>query len=386
MRIAFFSTMAGMPWGGSEELWCRTAQVLLERGHEVAFNSINWPATPAPLQRLIEGGAKGHFRSRKRMGRTLNSVLLRLRLVRLKYMSWLRQCRPDFVLISLSCHTDDPQIAITCQTLNIPYAIVLQAAGTHNWMETRRLEDYRAAYTQARRCFFVSEENRELVESNLALALTRAEIVDNPFTVRADAAPSWPATAPHWKLACVARVHYLTKAQDLIIRVLRMPKWRARPLHVALWGHDNGNLAQFRRALDIYGLHRQLEYGGVSNDIEQLWSDHHGLLLPSRTEGNALSLIEAMMCGRVPITTNVGRAAQLIDDNHSGFIAPAATAQLLDEVLERAWNCRNDWRAMGQRAAQAIRARHSLRPADDFADRILAAAANTPTAARKLAA
>jgi len=89
MRIAFFSTMAGMPWGGSEELWCRAAEVLLERGHEVTFNSVNWPTTAAPLERLVEGGAEGHFRSRKRMGRTLNSILLRLRLVRLKYMSWL---------------------------------------------------------------------------------------------------------------------------------------------------------------------------------------------------------------------------------------------------------------------------------------------------------
>jgi glycosyltransferase involved in cell wall biosynthesis len=148
---------------------------------------------------------------------------------------------------------------------------------------------------------------------------------------------------------------------------MRKPKWRARPLQVTLWGGDNGNLNQFRRALDAYGLHRQLAYGGVSSDIEQLWSEHHGLLLPSRCEGNALSLVEAMMCGRMPITTNVGRAAELIDDNESGFIAPAATAELLDEVLERAWSRRDDWRAMGQRAAHAIRSRHSLNPARDLA-------------------
>ena len=91
-------------------------------------------------------------------------------------------------------------------------------------------------------------------------------------------------------------------------------------------------------------------------------------------EGNALSLIEAMICGRVPITTDVGRAAELIDDNRSGFVAPAATARLIDEVLERAWQRRHDWQAMGQEAARAIRQRHSLKPGEDFADRILAAA------------
>jgi glycosyltransferase involved in cell wall biosynthesis len=385
MRIAFFSTMMGLPWGGSEELWCGAARVLLERGHQVAFNCMKWPTTAAKLQQLVDKGAEPHFRSRRRMGRTLRQTLEKLRLTRRKYMPWLRKCQPDFVLISFSCHTDEPQIAVTCRAMGIPYAIVLQAAGPHNWMDTRHLEDYRAAYSHASRCFFVSNENREIVESNLAIDLPRSEIVDNPFTVSPAAAPTWPATLPHWKLACVARIHYITKSQDLLIRVLRQAKWRTRPLHVTLWGHDNGNLNQFRRALDIYGLHRQITYGGVSSNIEQLWAEHHGLLLPSRAEGNALSLIEAMICSRVPITTKTGRAAELLDDNESGFLAPAATAELLDEVLERAWKRRDDWRAMGERAAWAIRARHSLQPAEDFADDILSATSNK-IAVRKLAA
>src|SRR3954468_848234 len=374
MRIAFFSTMGGLPWGGSEELWSRAAHVLLDRGYQVAFNCQTWPSIAAPLQRLIGRGAQGQFRSRRRLGRSLRRTLEKLRLKSRKYMPWLRKCRPDFVVISFSCHTDDPQIALTCAALDIPYAIVLQAAGPHKWIETRNIENCRAAYSRAKRCFFVCDENREILESNLSLQLQRCETVDNPFTVRPDASPTWPDSAPNWKLACVARVHYLTKSQDLIVRVLRLPKWRARPLHVTLFGADNGNLGQFRRALDIYGLHRQLAYGGISDNIESLWSQHHGLLLPSRAEGNALSLVEAMMCGRLAITTNVGRAAELIDDGESGFIAPAATVELLDDALERAWARRKKWRAIGERAAQAIRARHSLRPAEDFADRILAAA------------
>jgi glycosyltransferase involved in cell wall biosynthesis len=186
-------------------------------------------------------------------------------------------------------------------------------------------------------------------------------------------------------LACVARVHFVTKSQDLLVRVLRLPKWRARPLQVTLWGSDNGSLKQVLRSVELHGLQKQLSYGGVSNNIEQVWSEHHGLILPSRAEGNALSLIEAMICGRVPITTRVGRAGELIDDNNSGFLAPAATAELVDEVLERAWQRRDDWQAMGQRAAVAVRERHSLQPAEDFADRILAAASDK-SAVRKLAA
>lgn len=371
MRIAFFSTMASLPWGGSEELWSRAAHVLMERGHHVAFNSIAWPTVTRPLRQLIDRGATAHFRSRRRLGRTLSRALEKLRFSRLKFQGWLRQCRPDLVVISLSCHTDDPQIALTCHAMGVPYAILLQAAGPHNWIENRFLEGHRIAYQNAQRCFFVSGENREIMESNLTIDLAHSRVVDNPFAVSVDANPTWPSPTARWKLACVARVHYLTKSQDLILRVMRTPKWRARPLQITLWGHDNSSLDHFRRALDLYGLHQHVSYGGVSNNIEELWSQYHGLLLPSRVEGNSLSLIEAMMCGRVPIATRVGRAAELIDDNDSGFLAPAATVDLLDEVLERAWSRREEWRAMGQRAAQAIRSRHSLRPAEDFADEIL---------------
>jgi glycosyltransferase involved in cell wall biosynthesis len=152
-----------------------------------------------------------------------------------------------------------------------------------------------------------------------------------------------------------------------------------------MWGNDDGYLGTVNEMIKLYGLENQLSYGGFSNDIEKLWSQFHGLLLPSRMEGNALSLNEAMMCGRVPITTDVGRASELIDDGKSGFIAPAATAKLIDEVLERAWQRRHDWQAMGQEAARTIRQRHSLNPGVHFADRILAAATSKPVG-RKVAA
>jgi glycosyltransferase involved in cell wall biosynthesis len=374
MRIAFLSTMGGLPWGGSEELWSGAADELLDRGHEVLFNYRQWPATAAPLQRLIDKGAKPSFRSRLRLGRSMRRLLERSHLIDLKFLPWLKKSKPDFVVISVASHTEEPQIAGACHRLGIPYAILLQAAGYNNWIRPQDVPAIRFAYANARQCFFVSADNRTIVESNLAFDLSHSEIVDNPFMVRADAAPAWPSTEPFYKLAYVGRIHFVSKSQDLLIQVLRQPKWRARPLKITMWGNDDGCLALVQEMIKLYGLEEQLSYGGFSNDIESLWSQHHALLLPSRMEGNALSLIEAMLCGRMPITTDVGRAAELIDDGTSGFIASAATAYLIDEVLERAWQRRHDWQAMGQEAARAIRQRHSLTPSKDFADRILALA------------
>ena len=375
MRIAFYSTMAGLPWGGSEELWYQAAQVLLVRGHEVAFSTLKWKPTPAPLERLIAAGGVPQFRRRSTFGRTIRRKLERAGVMRHHFSRWLEKTWPDLVVISLSFHTDDPKIASTCRRLGIRYTILLQAANPYLWVANKWLDDTRADFTEAERCYFVSAENQDIMEANLAAALPQAEVVDNPFNVRPDAAPTWPSSEPGWKLACVARLHFISKSQDVLLQVMRLPKWRTRPLQVVLWGNDQGNGAHIERLIDFYGLSGQVSHGGFANDIEELWSQHHGLILPSRLEGNPLSLIEAMVCGRMPIATAVGRAAELVDDNESGFIAPAATVALVDEALERAWQRRHEWQAMGQRAAIAIRERHSLRPAEDFADRILSAAA-----------
>jgi glycosyltransferase involved in cell wall biosynthesis len=385
MRIAFFSTLLHHSWGGSEELWSRTAAALLDRGHYVAFSTSCYGKTAAQLQQLVAAGAQPCFRRKFRMGRSLRRALERMRLAQVRFGAWLLKAKPDLVVISLSWHLDDPLIADTCQKLGIPYVLVLQAASAAHWVNPKNLPKLRAAYEHARQVYFVSPENRETMEANLGLDLSRAEIVDNPFAVGASAAPSWPASEPFWKLAMVGRIHFGSKSQDLVLRALRAPKWRDRPLKIVCWGGDDGNLDQLGHLIEVFGLQHQVSYGGFATDIESLWANHHGLLLPSRLEGNALALIEAMMCGRVPIVTNVGRATELIDDGESGFIAPAATVELIDQVLERAWQRRNDWRDMGQRAARAIRQRHSIRPAEDFADRLLALAGERKVARAKAA-
>jgi glycosyltransferase involved in cell wall biosynthesis len=154
---------------------------------------------------------------------------------------------------------------------------------------------------------------------------------------------------------------------------MRQPKWRTRPLQITLFGADGGSMRQAQELISLHGQQKQVVLGGYSNNIEEVWSEHHALVLPSRFEGNALAMIEAMLCGRMPIVTDVGRVTELVDDNRSGFIAPAATVELIDDALERAWQRRHEWQQMGALAAADIRHRHSLRPSEDFAEAILAA-------------
>ena len=140
----------------------------------------------------------------------------------------------------------------------------------------------------------------------------------------------------------MARFHFASKGHDLLLRVLSAPKWRARPLRVSLWGGDHGNLKQVLRLIELYGLDAQVRYEGTHNDIESLWAEHHGLLLPSRVEGNALALIEAMLCGAAIVATDVGGVAEalgpagvLVDPRDPEALAGALTALIASPAERR---------------------------------------------------
>jgi glycosyltransferase involved in cell wall biosynthesis len=66
-------------------------------------------------------------------------------------------------------------------------------------------------------------------------------------------------------------------------------------------------------------------------------------------------LVEAMLSGRVPIAVDVAGIAEVLDDGVTGFLAAAPTEDGLDDALERAWQRRDEWQAIGASAAERIR-------------------------------
>ncbi len=371
--------MTGMPWGGSEELWYRAARQLRAGGHQLAVNYKWWPKLSFQLGKLQEEGARlclreqppGFWQRKSHELRQLvNRKSLPTRPRNADGRDWLLAERPDAVLITIGYHPDPIYVARHCQDLGIPYAINVQCASTAFFIHGDRIDDYRSWYLGAQRVYFVSAENQRKVERNLAVLLPNAEIVANPFHARAEPAP-WPATDEGLRLACVGRIHFQSKGQDVLVDVMHQDKWRQRPLSIHFYGHDQGNRRQLDELIQLFGLESQLHCHGFVGDVQQIWSQNHGLVLPSRYEGAPLVVVEAMHCHRMVVATDIGRNRELIDEGESGFIAPVATLEMLDDALERAWAARGDWQRMGERAGEHIRQRFSANPVAEFAAKLL---------------
>lgn len=382
MRIGFASTMEAGSWGGSEVLWSETAARLRSEGVDIACNVCSWPTQPAPITRLAEQGCRMHYRER---AVTAAPPRLRVRAVnRLKRMlgmggappaqlgekeqfrQWLEVERPNLVVISQGYHLEGVPFKLACREAGIPYAPIVHSAGDGGWPGDDFAELLANTYATAIRNYFVSEGILNFTRRVLAVPLTDAHIVRNPFNVPYTADPlPWPESTERLEVAVVGRLECVQKGQDLLVEALRDSQWRQRPIRFTLYG-KGPNEGRLRALKEMYGV-TNVEFGGHDPDVQGIWRRSHALMMPSRYEGLPLTVVEAMLSGRPCIVTDVMGNAELLEDNVTGFIAEAATPRHIQAALERAWSERERWQQMGQAAAESIRQQIPSDPTGVFA-------------------
>ena len=153
------------------------------------------------------------------------------------------------------------------------------------------------------------------------------------------------------RLACVGRLEAGHKGQDILFEILARPTWLARRWHLNLYG-DGPNKHGLMRLSDRLGLNDRVTFAGHVSAIEEVWSANHALIMPSRHEGLPLTIVEAMLCGRPVVATNVGGIKELIDDGVTGFLADAPTTDSVQNcvraVLDKTNRTRRDRKGSSQ--------------------------------------
>ena len=294
--------------------------------------------------------------------------------------NWLQDLGPDLVCLSDGGILTGVQWAEWCLELGIPYVVLGQANAVHWWPTDWEGRRRRNAVMEARSCYFVSRGNLELFEDQLGIAIPHAAVVRNPYQVDRTAPIDLINPAPDsgpWKLAIVGRLEPEAKGQDIVFHILSMPNWRCRNVHVSLFG-SGPNKDNFELLAEKLDIQKQISFQGQIADVQEIWKTHHALVLPSRYEGLPLVVVEAMMCGRIGIVTDVAGNSEVIEDGVTGFVAEAATVRHFAAAMERAWDRRSDWGMMGLLAAQRIRELVPEDPAAVFAAKLVEIAEASP--------
>ena len=372
-RILFVSSTDNTPWGGAEELWSQAALDLVTEGFTVSASVVGWtPPHPRTLD-LVERGIDVWFRPtqyplRKRAWRALVSPEKAITTLEVERL--IAERSPEFVVISDGSPFPPVDLLEMCATKSLPFVIIVQCNQYFWWPADDLAERYRVALAAALRCYFVSDANRRIAEKQIGCELSNAELIRNPFNVDYDASPPWLPFGRNGELrfACVGRLDPPGKGQDILFEVLAGPAWAAREwrLHLYGAGENRNGLERWAQRL---GLTDRIVFEGHVADIEKVWALNHVLVMPSRIEGLPLAVIEAMLCGRPVVATDVA-GAEVVEDGVTGFLAEAPTVGCVGEALERFWARRGEAEAIGALAAKKIRDLVPPDPARVFADKI----------------
>lgn len=367
-KYLFIAANEGNRWGGSELLWSQAAEKLVRKGNEVRVSAKYWD-TPVPeVQALEKSGCQVFYRRPPSLRSRLTRKLVSLPNFSLQHLKAVGR-GVDLVVISQGYNADGQDWMEASLALGIKYAPIIHSAVVYWWPSDDRAEQLAKCYAHASCSYFVSEASLALSRQQFGYPHLQGKIVRNPFNVAYDASPPWPGD-PQQKLslAFVARLDVVSKAHDILLQVLGLPHWRDREIHVSLVGYGPHERC-LRKMVEQLKLDN-VSFSGHLNNIVEVWNTHHALILPSRFEGMPLTVVEAMLCGRPCIVTDVGGNRELVQDARNGFIVQAPTVELLDETLNRVWNCRALMQEMGVQASKDVRKFVGPDPAQDFVDEL----------------
>jgi len=149
-------------------------------------------------------------------------------------------------------------------------------------------------------------------------------------------------------------LEYLVQAMEHVVG--EIPS--ARLIAVAKSGfRGTDEVAWFKVLADRLGIADHIEFHESvdSNKLLELYSDCDLLVLPSKTEGWGLALMEAMACAKPVIASRVGGVPELVRDGIDGLLLDAGDVKAIGAAITRLLNDQGLRTRMGKAGALRVK-------------------------------
>ena len=151
----------------------------------------------------------------------------------------------------------------------------------------------------------------------------------------------------------------LIRAHAVVLRTVPTAQLR---LFGPVSEHNRAYAAGLEALVDELGLREHVTFEGPSPGSRPGFVAGHVVAMSSISEGLPFGLIEAMMCGRATVSTDVGGVSDCIDaEQRAGVLVPARDPEALGRELARLLSDHGARHAMAQDAARWARERFDLR-------------------------
>ena len=358
MNIAFYGTIRGWPWAAPDYVWPFAAKNFLERGDNILVCAPEIHQRRPELEDLRALGARvlqiPNYTYRGGRRAALQRTLSGEGAERRKLRRELETFAPNIVFLNqggTACALAEPDLMDFLRETGTPYVLFCRLNQRGNPLSEKQRGQIVDLYRRARKVLFNSAWMLDLTQKQLMVHLPNAGIF--PHLVRFDWSEPMPwAASDVPRLASVSRLDSYHKGLDVLLEAVALLKNEGAKFQLELAGDgpDRAYLESYAKFLHVDDV---VTFTGRSEDVREVWRRNQTLVLVSRYEGLAVSMLEAMACGRPVLRTPYG-GADWIEDGKTGFICPAPEPELIAATIRQALARYADWPQMGLAAHEAL--------------------------------
>jgi glycosyltransferase involved in cell wall biosynthesis len=372
--VFFISLMAGSPWGGSEELWFKTALFSQSRGWKVGCAVYHWSDKEKRMQPLKDGGAEIYYFPNK--GRAKRNLLERIqnkisKQKIKKTIAALPVDKYDVVLVNMGAFENTTPAWRTFHRKLDRYIILYHNYKEHEVLKGKKKVAVQNWMSHAQRNLFASRRIMEVLKANSGIEVVNGDVLLNPisFPVPLNSTSYPPLEDGSYQLVMLAALESWRKAQDNLVKALSSDKWKQRNWNLHLYG-DGKDKVKLQQLIEKNQLTGKVFLEGHVNEVKAVLQKAHLLLQVTHIDAMPLAVVEAMAIGRPVAVSDIGDMPDWVNEEENGWISRNASVEEIDATLEKAWGQRHRWAEMGESSFSLFQSKYPSSAEEKLLDEI----------------
>lgn len=367
--VLFISLMAGTPWGGSEEIWYKTALLAQRRGWKVGCAVYHWKEKEKKMQPLKDAGAdliyfpnKG--RAKRNLIERIQNKISKQKIK--KVISTLPVNKYDLVVVNMGAFENTtPAWRDFYKNLD-RYMVLYHNYKEHEILGGVKKEAVQNWADQSLLNLFDAGRIMEVLDKNSGIKIQNGDVLLNPlsFPVPSTSFPFPPLQNGNYCFIMLAALELWRKAQDNLVKALSSEKWKERNWNLHLYG-DGKDRQKLEEIIRANGMSEKIFLKGHTSDVKSALENTHLLFQITHIDAMPLVVVEAMAMARAAIVSKIGDMPQWVDEGENGWICPDASVEQIDATLEKAWQQKERWKQMGENAFSVFQKKYPA-PAEEI--------------------
>lgn len=355
--------MNSAAWGGSEEIWYKAALYLAKKNHTVGICCFNWPEKEEKLQQLTKAGCELFLLPGRNETTTLiGKFKLRKKLRAVPFKNY------EQVIVNQGGWKDVVHGPFKKLNLRLPpYSLLFHNYDENDLLTGHKKKLFSHWVHSAEKNIGDAGRIFSIIKKSIDVDIPNHQVLFNPITFQSPESPTPFITSPRDKLifTMLAELDIKRKAQDQLIHTLSADKWTNRNFELNLYGCGKDH-SYLENLIIEKQLSSKIFLRGFTKKVQEVLTGSHVILQLTHFDAMPIAVTEALAVARPIIVSDVGDMPLWIKDDLNGWVAPQATINDIDLVLEKAWQKRSQLEELGKESFRIFKQKYPGDPIGSF--------------------